>query len=85
MIHAAPAWVSGAPFVQLTALTSLLEGDIVRILSRLEELAKQVRAAARLLGDARLVQTVDSLLASIKRDVVSAPSLYLDGAANNIA
>ena len=43
-----------------------------------EELAKQVRAAARLLGDARLVQTVDSLLVSIKRDVIAAPSLYFD-------
>ena len=44
----------------------------------LEELTKQVKAAARLLGDARLVQTAEALLTSTKRDVVSAPSLYFD-------
>ena len=79
MVHAAYAWVGGTPFAELTVHhTSLLEGDIVRILTRLEELAKQVKAAARLLGDAKLVQAAEALLTSTKRDVVAAPSLYFD-------
>ena len=40
---------------------------------------RQVRTASTLLGDALLGKTVDTALAAIKRDVVAAPSLYVDG------
>ena len=78
MIAAAHAWASGAPFSELSEHTVLHEGDVIRILSRVEELAKQVRAAARLLGDAQLVKTLELVLAAIKRELVAAPSLYTD-------
>ena len=38
-------------------------------------LSPQVRAAARLLGDALLAKKLDELLAAIRRDLVAAPSL----------
>ena len=78
MIAASHAWASGAPFSELREHTALHEGDVIRVLSRVEELAKQVRAAARLLGDAQLVKTLEQVLAAIKRELVAAPSLYTD-------
>ena len=79
MIAAAHAWADGVPFAALKNYTTLQEGDIIRVLTRTEELAKEVRKAARLLGDALLAKTLDQALASIKRGVVAAPSLYVDG------
>jgi hypothetical protein len=54
------------------------QGDVVRVLTRVDELAKEVRTAARLLGDAKLGKTLDATLDAIKRDVIAAPSLYTD-------
>ena len=79
MLRAAHAWAGGAPFAAITPLTALQEGDIVRVLSRMEELAKEVGKAARVLGDALLSKTLETALAAIKRDVVAAPSLYTSG------
>ena len=81
MLGAAYRWADGASFAQLAehAHPSVAEGDMVRILSRVEELAKEVRAAARLLGDALLGRKLDAVLLAIRRDVVAAPSLYTDG------
>ena len=79
MVEAAFHWANGASFDGLRDHTTLAEGDIVRIISRLEELCKEVRSAARLLGDALLGRKLDSVLLAIKRDVVAAPSLYMDG------
>ena len=71
-------WVRGQPFAELREHTALAEGDVIRVLSRVEELAKQVRAAGWLLGDALLGKTCEAVLAAIKRDVVAAASLYTD-------
>ena len=78
MLAGAHAWANGLPFSALREHTTLQEGDIIRVLSRVEELAKEVRKAARLLGDALLAKTLERALAAIKRDVVAAPSLYTD-------
>ena len=58
------------------ALTPLLEGDIVRHISRLDEVCKEVRSAARILGDAPLFKKLENVSAAIKRDIVFAASLY---------
>ena len=79
LIEAAYHWADGASFATLREHTVLAEGDIVRILSRVEELAKEVKAAAWWLGDAALGKKLDEVLGAIKRDVVAAPSLYTDG------
>jgi len=78
MMGAAVSWAAGDSFADACKLTALAEGDIVRILLRVEEIAKEVRLAARLLGDARLADQLDAVLASIKRDIVCAPSLYTE-------
>jgi len=79
LMGAAFHWASGASFEVACQHTDLSEGDVVRILSRTEELCKEVRAAARLLGDALLAKKLDELLAAIRRDLVAAPSLYTTG------
>ena len=79
MIAAAHAWAGGADFATLRECTMLQEGDIVRVLSRVEELAKEVKFAAWLLGDAQLGKTSEAVLSGIKRDVAAVPSLYTDG------
>ena len=84
LIHAAYHWAGGAPFHEVCEHTALLEGDIVRIFSRVEELCKEVKAAAKLLGDALLGRKLDTALSVIRRDVVAAPSLYFDGAALDV-
>jgi hypothetical protein len=76
MAEAMCKWTEGVDFAQLRQHTMLLEGDIVRIISRVEELAKEVRVAARLLGDAHLGRKMEIVLAAIRRDVVATPSLY---------
>ena len=63
-------------FMDVCQRTQLLEGDIVRNISRLDELCKEVKAAARVLGNATLYQKLDNLSMSIKRDIVFASSLY---------
>ena len=69
------AW-QGDTFEEVCQHTLLSEGDIVRTLSRVEELAKEVREAARLMGDEPLAKKLDSVLVMIKRDLCAIPSLY---------
>jgi antiviral helicase SKI2 len=64
------------PFVGVTALTDVSEGDIVRTITRLDETCRVVRNAARILGDPRLFRLADAASEAIKRDVVFAPSLW---------
>ncbi|KAJ3078111.1 hypothetical protein HK102_004726, partial [Quaeritorhiza haematococci] len=69
-------WAQGMPFKHITDLTDVLEGSIVRCIVRLEETCREVRGAARLIGDAGLFRKMEQASESIKRDIVFAASLY---------
>jgi antiviral helicase SKI2 len=71
------AWACGVSFVQVTALTECPEGTIVRTISRLDETCREVRNAARILGDPLLFRTAETASQCIKRDVIFAQSLWL--------
>ncbi|KAF8915101.1 antiviral helicase [Mucidula mucida] len=58
-------WAKGMPFEQITSLTDIAEGTIVR-----------VRDAARVIGDADLFKKMEEAQIKIKRDIVFAASLY---------
>jgi superfamily II RNA helicase len=73
-------------------LTDIPEGTIVRVITRLDETCREVRDAARVIGDADLFTKMEEAQALIKRDselfilklvveligvVVFAASLYL--------
>ena len=44
-------WAKGAAFADVCALTDVQEGSIVRTITRLDEMTRDVRNAARIMGD----------------------------------
>lgn len=69
-------WARGMPFAEITNLTDIQEGIIVRCIQRLHETLRDVRNAARIIGDPVLYQKMDEASHMIKRDIVFAASLY---------
>ncbi|EMD42321.1 hypothetical protein CERSUDRAFT_90937 [Gelatoporia subvermispora B] len=69
-------WAKGMPFEQITELTDVAEGTIVRCITRLDETCREVRDAARVIGDAELFKKMEECQMKIKRDIVFAASLY---------
>lgn len=57
-------------------LTDAQEGLIVRCIQRLDELCRDIRNAARLIGDPALYEIMEDTSAAIKRDIVFTASLY---------
>ncbi|XP_029633587.1 helicase SKI2W [Octopus sinensis] len=69
-------WARGMPFSDITELTDVQEGIIVRCIQRLNEVLMDVRNAARLIGDPVLCQKMEEASTLIKRDIVFTASLY---------
>ncbi|XP_005103863.1 helicase SKI2W [Aplysia californica] len=69
-------WARGMPFSEITTLTDVQEGIIVRSIQRLHETMSDVRNAARLIGDRTLAQKMEEAMNMVKRDIVFAASLY---------
>jgi hypothetical protein len=67
------------PFGQITNLTDVAEGTIVRVITRLDQTCMEVRDAARVIGDADLFQKMEEAQVAIRRDVIFAASLYVSG------
>ena len=65
------------PFSDITQLTTVLEGSIVRCIVRLDETCREVRNAARIIGDTALYSKLEQASQMIKRDIVFASSLYV--------
>lgn len=70
-------WAKGMPFYQITNLTDVLEGTIVRTIMRLDEACRDVRNAANLMGNMELLRKIEKASQLIKRDVCFASSLYV--------
>ncbi|CUG86853.1 DEAD/DEAH box RNA helicase, putative [Bodo saltans] len=72
-------WAKGAKFIDVIGLTSAYEGDIVRMMRRLEEMLRQLAGAARspAIGSLELHDKFLKGIELIKRDIVFASSLYL--------
>ena len=66
------------PFEQITALTDVAEGTIVRVITRLDETCREVRDAARVIGDAELFKKMEESQIKIKRDSECYPFLSLE-------
>lgn len=56
------------PFEQITGLTDVAEGTIVRVITRLDETCREVRDAARVIGDTDLFKKMEEAQTKIKRD-----------------
>lgn len=70
-------WARGMSFKNITDLTDVLEGTIVRTISRLDETCREVKNAARLIGDPDLYQKMQTAQEMIKRDITAVASLYM--------
>lgn len=58
-------------FEKITQMTDVAEGTIVRVITRLDETCREVRDAARVIGDADLFKKMEEAQAKIKRDSTS--------------
>uniref|UniRef100_A0A8C3F1F8 SKI2 subunit of superkiller complex n=1 Tax=Chrysemys picta bellii TaxID=8478 RepID=A0A8C3F1F8_CHRPI len=69
-------WARGMPFAEIARLTEVQEGIIVRCIQRLDETCRDVRNAARVIGEPTLHAKMEQASNLIKRDIVFAASLY---------
>ncbi|KHO00476.1 DEAD/DEAH box RNA helicase [Metarhizium album ARSEF 1941] len=70
-------WARGMSFKNITSLTDVLEGTIVRTITRLDETCREVKNAARIVGDPELYQKMQEAQELIKRDITAVASLYM--------
>jgi len=77
MMQVAYEWALGVPFAEITKLTTIAEGSIVRFISQIDQACREVRNAARVIGDSNLYLKMEEASRKIKRDIVFAASLYV--------
>ena len=77
LVHVVYEWACGVPFSSICELTEVQEGSIVRCITRLDELCREVRNCARVVGNPTLYRKMESASEAIKRDIVFASSLYV--------
>lgn len=77
LIEVVYEWAMGTSFASICEITTVDEGLIVRCIVRLVEVCRDVRNAARVIGDPKLFQLMDRAATSIRRDIVFAASLYV--------
>lgn len=77
LIEVVHEWALGMSFNRITDLTDVLEGTIVRVITRLDETCREVKNAARIIGDPQLYTKMQSAQEMIKRDITAVASLYM--------
>lgn len=73
------AWCNGARFDELCSMVELFEGSIVRAIRRLSELLDELQSAAKAIGNDELYAKLGEGAKLIRRDIVFAGSLYIEG------
>lgn len=76
MLQVVYNWAIGVPFDEISRMTDVMEGSIVRCIVRLDEQCRQLMDAARVMGNTALFQQMEAASQCIKRDVIFAASLY---------
>lgn len=77
MVEVVYEWARGMSFNRITDLTDVLEGTIVRVITRLDETCREVKNASRIIGDPALFTKMQSAQEMIKRDITAVASLYM--------
>jgi antiviral helicase SKI2 len=70
MVEVVYEWARGMSFNRITDLTDVMEGTIVRVITRLDETCREVKNAARIIGDPVLFQKMGTCQELIKRYVL---------------
>lgn len=71
------SWSRGASFRDITLMTDIYEGSIIRAMRRLDELMQQLTMAAKVVGDEKLAAHIEESNLTIRRDIIFAASLYI--------
>ncbi|KAL8729550.1 MAG: hypothetical protein Q9166_004630 [cf. Caloplaca sp. 2 TL-2023] len=77
LVEVVHEWARGMSFNRITDLTDVLEGTIVRVITRLDETCREVKSAARIIGDPQLFTKMQTAQDMIKRDITAVASLYM--------
>ena len=75
MVEVVYEWARGMSFNRITDLTDVMEGTIVRVITRLDETCREVKNAARIIGDPTLFQKMGTCQELIKRYVLLSNAL----------
>ena len=72
-------WISGYKFNKLIAeYYTLYEGNLIRVIRRVEEFVKSFETSVEHIGDYNLKKKLGEMHDKIKRDLPFASSLYLE-------
>lgn len=77
LVNVVYEWARGMTFKEIMELSVEAEGTIVRVITRLDEVCREVKSAAMIIGDSALHAKMTEAQEKIKRDIVFAASLYL--------
>lgn len=77
MMDVVYSWATGCTFADICKMTDVFEGSVIRCMRRLDELSRQMCAAAKAIGNTELENKFSEGIRKIKRDIVFAASLYL--------
>ncbi|RLV92392.1 Antiviral helicase SKI2 [Spathaspora sp. JA1] len=77
LVNVVYEWASGLSFNEIMQQSVEAEGTIVRVITRLDEICREVRNAALIVGDSGLYLKMGEAQEKIKRDIVFCASLYL--------
>lgn len=77
LVNVVYEWARGMSFKEIMQLSVEAEGTIVRVITRLDEICREVRNAALIVGDSTLHAKMTEAQERIKRDIVFCASLYL--------
>ncbi|KAG5438009.1 hypothetical protein PCANB_000356 [Pneumocystis canis] len=70
-------WARGMSFERIMDLTDVLEGSIVRVMTRLDQVLRECASAARIIGDTSMYSKMEDCQEKIHRDIIFSPSLYV--------
>lgn len=77
LINVVYEWSSGMSFGEIMKVSPESEGTIVRVITRLDEVCRQVKNASSIIGDSELHAKMTESQEKIQRDIVFCASLYL--------
>ncbi|CAK7896068.1 antiviral helicase Ski2p [[Candida] anglica] len=77
LVNVVYEWARGMSFKEIMEMSVEAEGTIVRVITRLDEICREVRNAALIVGDSTLHAKMTEAQERIKRDIVFCASLYL--------
>ncbi|CAR26560.1 hypothetical protein ZYGR_0H03770 [Zygosaccharomyces rouxii] len=77
MMNVVYEWARGLSFKEIMEISVEAEGTVVRVITWLDEICRQVKTASIIIGNSNLHMKMSQAQELIKRDIVFAASLYL--------